>query len=328
MKRHVIPVLFAAAAIALAAPSARAIPVIQHAPVTNAEQGQPLGLRATVHDTAARVVSVTLFYTTSKGSTPFRAAMTASGAGLWFGTIPGHLVGPGKELFYYLQAENADGETRDTPWQTVQVLPPEGGSAAAIPSASAVADRARASAVPADAARTAPASAPAASAAPSKTDNSKKYWVTAGIIAGGALAVGGAIALAGSSGGGGGSSHKGGGSSEKVEDGTFGGNYNITFTPDDTAGVPAYDSGIASVYVKGSSVEVVGLWGSEIFNGTLSGSMFSAAKNVAARGSFPASYISVSGTFSGTSCTLTVNGTSTDAATPGQFTGSFSGTRH
>jgi hypothetical protein len=327
--RNTAAVLLAlAAACLLAPPAARAIPVIQHAPVLTAEQGRPLGLRATVHDTAARVESVTLFYTTSKGSTPFRAAMTSSGAGLWYGTVPGHLVGPGAELFYYIQAENADGETRDTPWQTVRVVAPASGSAAAIPSASAVAARAQASAVPAAAARTAPANAPAASAAPTKTDNSKKYWVTAGIIAGGAVAVGGAIALAGSGGGGGGGSGKGGGSSETVEDGTFGGNYSLTFTPDDTAGIPAYDSGIASVYVKGSTVEIVGLWGSEVFTGSLSGSMFSAAKNVSARASFPAAYISVSGTFSGSSCTVTVNGTSTDTAAPGSFSGSFSGSRH
>ena len=306
--------------------SARALPVIQHSPVLTAEQGRPLGLRATVHDTAARIESATLFYTTSKGSTPFRSPMTSSGAGLWYGTIPGHLVGPGAELFYYIQAENADGETRDTPWQTVRIVQPASGGAAAIPSAGAVADRARATAVPANAVRSTPADVAAASAAPSKPDNSKKYWVTAGIIAGGAVAVGGAIALSGSGGGGGNKS--GGGGDGKVEEGTFNGQYALTFTPDDTTALPASESANASVYVKGSSVEIVGLWGLEIFSGPLSGSMFSAAKNVAARNSFPDAYLSVSASFSGSSCTVTVNGTSTDPATPGSFSGSFSGTRH
>ncbi|MBR6022255.1 MAG: hypothetical protein IK066_07540, partial [Kiritimatiellae bacterium] len=145
MNRHFLPALAAAAFLFAAVPGARAIPVIRHAPVATAEQGRPLGLRATVQDTSARIESVTLFYTTSKASTPFRAPMTSSGAGLWFGTVPGHLVGPGPELFYYLQAENADGETRETPWQTVRVVAPASGSAASIPSASDVAARAAAS---------------------------------------------------------------------------------------------------------------------------------------------------------------------------------------
>ena len=55
--------------------------------------------------------------------------------------------------------------------------------------------------------------------------------------------------------------------------------------------------------------------------------MFSAAANVSARDSFPAAYLTVSGQFSGTSCRATVNGTSTDASTPGTFSGSVTASR-
>jgi hypothetical protein len=107
-----------------------------------AEKGKPLGVRATVRDAAARVESVSLFYATSRGMTPFRAAMSSSGAGVWYASIPGHMMGPGAQMFYYIQAENADGETRETDWQTVKLV--EAGVAPeAIPAASAVAQQAQ-----------------------------------------------------------------------------------------------------------------------------------------------------------------------------------------
>ena len=340
MKTNPFPrVLTVLLALALLPFSAPAVPVVQHSPVPTAEQGHPFGLRAAVRDATARVESVTLFYSASRSATPFRAPMSSSGAGLWYGSVPGHLVGPGPELFYYIQAENADGETADTPWYTVRVVPPsDSPSAASIPSASAVAAKAQSASVPpaAQAARRVQdqrAGSAAAQAAQDRSDNSKKYWIAAGVIAGGAVAVGGAIALSdSSSGGGSGSSSSGSGT---VTNGHFGGNYRVTFTPssgasppaDSTAPASTSDSGLVNFYVKGSSVEIVGLWGSEVLQGTLSGTMFSAAANVSARASFPAADLTVSGQFSGTSCTATVNGTSTDASTPGAFTGSVTASR-
>ncbi|MBR6022563.1 MAG: hypothetical protein IK066_09135, partial [Kiritimatiellae bacterium] len=159
-------------------------------------------------------------------------------------------------------------------------------------------------------------------------DNSKKYWVTAGIIAGGAVAVGGAIALAGGGGGGGGGSGGGSNSSTNaVADGTFGGTYTATFTPADTSQFGSYAAGPVSLYVKGSSVEIVGLWDTSI-TAPLSGNMFNAAKNLPANGSFPAAYLSVSGQVGGDYATGAINGTSTDTARPGDFAGSFTATRH
>lgn len=344
--QSIFPALLTAALLPFAA---QAVPVIQHSPVPTAEQGHPFGLRAAVRDATARIESVTLFYAASRSATPFRAPMSSSGAGLWYGSVPGHLVGPGTELFYYIQAENADGETADTPWYTVRVVPPgDSPSADAIPSASAVAAKAQSAAVPAaaaDARRTQAQRAQTASAqaAKDRSDNSKKYWITAGVIAGGAVAVGGAIALSdSSSGGGSGSSSSGSGA---VTNGNYGGNYTITFTPSSTANTAPpsssstsstssasaaaspSDSGLVNLYVKGTSVEIVGLWGSEVLTGSLSGNMFSAAANVSARASFPAAFLTVSGQFSGSSCTATVNGTSTDASTPGTFSGSANATR-
>lgn len=333
------PFRFAAPSLALLllAATAPAIPVIQHSPVPSAEQGHPFGLRAAVRDATARIESVTLFYAASRSATPFRAPMSSSGAGLWYGSVPGHLVGPGTQLFYYIQAENADGETTDTPWYTVAVVP-SADSPATIPSAAAVAAKAQSASVPpaAQAARRVQdqrAGSAAAQAAKDRSDNSKKYWIAAGVIAGGAVAVGGAIALSDSSSGGGSGSSSGSGT---VTNGNFGGNYSISFTPsssgvsppaDSPAPLASTDSGLVNLYVKDSSVEIVGLWGSEVLQGALSGNMFSAAANVSARPPFPAAFLSVSGQFSGTSCSATVNGTSTDASQPGTFGGSVNASR-
>lgn len=316
----------------LAAGEAWGVPKIQHSPVTAAQQGRALGLRASVTDTAARVKTVSLYYALSRGSTPFRVEMTSSGAGQWYGTIPGHLVGPGKELFYYIEAENADGETSETDWQTVRVLA-AATTPAAIPSATAVATQRQATAVPKTdevaqrGVGTAPSRAP-------KVDNSKKYWITAGIIAGGAVAVGGAIALSNSGGGGGGGSGGGGGGSGDggaVTNGNFGGAWQVCFEPsatDGSGGGTDCRTGDANVYVKGGSVEIVGLWGSEILTGTASGNVFSAAKTVDANGTFPSANLSVSGSFSGGgTCSMSVSGSSTDALRPGVFAGSFSGSK-
>ena len=319
-------------ALALLCTQAWAVPAISHSPVSVAERGKPIGLRATVTDASARVTDVTLYYALSRSSTPFRVEMASSGAGLWYGTIPGHVVGPGTELFYYFQAENADGETRETDWQTVKVVAPAAGAPAAIPSASQVGNQAAATAVPTAAPQRGVGTA--ASSAP-KVDNSKKYWVTAGIIAGGAVAVGGAIALSSNSGGGGG----GGGGDGVVTNGNFGGSYTLTFTADPqesggetnevaSAGAAAETvNGQLNVYVKGSTVEIVGLWGGEVITGSRSGNSFSAAKSVGATGNFPAAHLSVSGSFSSsTACSASVSGTSSDTARPGSIAGSFSGT--
>ena len=69
--------------LALLATPGFGVPTIVHDPIKVAEKGQPLGVRATVRDAAAPIESVALFYASSRGMTPFRAAMSSSGAGTW-----------------------------------------------------------------------------------------------------------------------------------------------------------------------------------------------------------------------------------------------------
>ena len=71
-------------------------PVISHTPVRVAVKGQPLGLRAVVRDAGGTVTGVSAYYAASRGMTPFRLDMSTAGAGIWYGSIPGHLIGPGE----------------------------------------------------------------------------------------------------------------------------------------------------------------------------------------------------------------------------------------
>ncbi len=298
----------------LAAPGFGA-PVIVHDPITVAEKGQPLGIRATVRDAGARVETVALFYAASRGMTPFRLPMASTGAGVWYATIPGHMIGPGSQLFYYLQAENADGEAKETDWQTVKVAE-SGVAPAAIPSATAVAQQAQREAVAAPATRPAPAPAPAAKSGKSK------YLLPAAVIVGGAVAVGGALAIASHNEGGGGG---GGGSSP---DGNYGGNYNICFEPTSPSNtLTVCDSGPVNVYVDGTQVEIVGLWGAEVLTATLGGQVFSAVKDVPASPKFPAARLIVSGELTADACTARVDGYSTDLVDPGNFSGQITATK-
>ena len=291
-------------------------PTIQHDPIQVAEKGQPLGVRVTVHDAGARVETVTLFYAASRGMAPFRAPMSSSGAGMWYATIPAHMVGPGAQMFYYVQAENADGETRETDWQTVKVV--EAGVAPeAIPSASAVAREAQQQAIPAKTGTT-PAPTPAPKGGKSK------YLIPAAIIVGGAVAVGGALAIATYDSGGGSSDDD----STTVTNGNYGGTYSYCFEPTSVSNTTTVcDSGLVNVYVEGADVEIVGLWNSEVLTATMNGSVFSATKSVSATTNFPAAYLIVAGEISGDSCTATVNGYSRDSENPGNFTGRFDTTK-
>lgn len=294
-----------------------AVPTILHDPIRMAEKGQALGVRATVRDAAARVESASLFYASSRGMTPFRAAMSSSGAGVWYATIPGHMMGPGEQLFYYIQAENADGESKETDWQTVKLV--EAGVApAAIPSASAVAQQAQRQAAPGV------AQATAAPAPPPKSGKAK-YLIPASIIVGGAVAIGGALAIAVHDSGGGGD---GGGGSATVTNANFGGNYEICFVPGGTSNTTTVcDSGLLNIYARNGGVEIVGLWGAEILTATLNGQVFSAVKTVPATVRFPTAHLIVSGEINGARCTARVNGYSTDPLQPGDFSGNAETTK-
>jgi hypothetical protein len=311
-------------ALALAATSATAVPTILHDPVQVAQKGNALGVRATVRDDASPVESVSLFYATSRGSTPFRASMASAGAGAWFATIPGHMIGPGSQLFYYIQAENAEGETRDTDWVGVRVVD-VGVAPKDIPTAEDAARQARAQ----DAARAAaqaPASggvAPSAPAAVPPPPERNRYLVPAAIVVGGALAVGGAIAIAGSSDSGG-----GGGGGGDVTNANFGGSYSYCLDPGAATSLyTVCDSGLVNVYVREGQAEVVGLWDAEVFSTPLNGSVFTVAKSVPNKLGFPQSYLIVSGEIRGDVCTGRINGYSQDPEMPGNYSGEFDTTK-
>jgi len=314
-----------AAALAGALPAA-AMPVIQHDPVRTGVKGQALGLRVTVRDAAARVSGVSLFYATSRGMTPMRTALTGTGAGVWYGSIPGHMVGPGDTLMYYIQAENADGETAETDWINVR-LSETGVAPERIPSATAAAAAAQRSAMPA--AQNKPAQTAARSdVRQSQEEESpyRKYLVPGAIALGTVAVVGGAVALAGSGGGGGGG---GGGSNTNNYNGTYSGNYHMSFTPSGSGGaetVPSQtEGGLASVYVEGTGVRIVGMWGGETISCTRTSRTFSGTAAVSAHGSFPAAHLVATGELEDSGgCRVTVEGYSTDAAKPGDFSGSAS----
>ena len=306
----------AALALALLAAPAWGVPTIVHDPIRVGEKGQPLGVRATVRDAAARVEAVSLFYAASRGMTPFRSAMSSSGAGVWYGTIPGHMMGPGEQMFYYIQAENADGETKETEWQTVK-LADAGVAPAAIPSATAVAQRAQREAVPASAQTASPPAPPA-------KGGKAKYLIPASIIIGGAVAIGGALAIATHNSG----SSGGGDDPVAVTNANYGGTYNICFVPNTVTNTTTLcDSGLVNIYVRNGGVEIVGLWGTEVLTATLNGQVFSAVKPVPATTLFPAAQLIVSGEIHGETATARVDGYSTDALNPGNFSGQLETTK-
>ena len=306
----------AAVAFALLATPGFGVPTIVHDPVKVAQKNAPLGVRATVRDAAARVEMVSLFYAASRGMTPFRAAMASSGAGVWYGTIPGHMMGPGGQMFYYIQAENADGETKETEWQTVKLVE-SGVAPEAIPSATSVAQQAERQAGPG------PAKTP--TPVPQDKGGRSKYLIPGAIIVGGAVAIGGALAIASHNSG---SSGGGDGGTGTVTNGNYGGTYDLCFVPNTVSNTATVcDSGLVNIYVRNGGVELVGLWGAEVLTATLNGQVFSAVKPVPATTLFPAAQLIVSGEIHGETATARVDGYSTDALNPGNFSGQLETTK-
>jgi hypothetical protein len=315
----------------LAALPALAVPVIRHDPVASAIKGQPLGIRAFVRDPVARVTEVALYYASSRGMTPMRAALTASGAGAWYGSIPGHLVGPGDTLVYYIQAENADGETAETDWVNVR-LASEGPAPEDIASSAAAASEASRRALPpAQNKPEARRAAPTVPAPEKKEESTFRQWaVPAAIVAGGAVVVGGAVAIAGSGGGGG-----DGGSSTNAPEGTYSGNYTLTFNGSTAAtneaaadaaapegsGSAKTRSALASAYFEDGNVKLVGLWGGTTLSGSCPSRTFTISSSVPAYDGWPASHLVVAGAVSGKKCTLTISGYPTETGTTGEISG-------
>ncbi len=96
-------------------------PIIRHEPVTLAQAGQPLTVRAFVSDDSGQIRSVTLFYSTSSDAAPSRVAMENSGAGSFFGTLPPAMLVGGKPIAYYIEALDLNSTAAETPWYTIAV---------------------------------------------------------------------------------------------------------------------------------------------------------------------------------------------------------------
>lgn len=332
-KKAAILALAAAGWVWVGAGTAEARPTISHDPVRVAVKGQPLGLRAVVRDAGGRVTAVSVYYAASRGMTPFRMDMNTAGAGIWYGSIPGHLIGPGDELLYYVHAENSEGETSETGWTTVKVVE-DGVGADQMPSAGAVAQNAERAAAaqagskPAGAGGTAAAGKAGGEEKPAevKEGGSKRYWVPVAIVAGGAAAIGGGIALASSGGGGGGHGGSGSGGGT-VTNANFGGSYVLAFKPAAEDAAPVGDSGLLNVYVKDGRVQIAGLWGGEVLETEQNGNTFTAVADVGARGGMPAAHLIVTGEAGSSRCSGRVDGYSADELTPGNFSGTFETTK-
>jgi hypothetical protein len=306
----------AAVAFALLATPGFGVPTIVHDPVKVAQKNAPLGVRATVRDAAARVEMVSLFYAASRGMTPFpNGDVEFRGGGVVWHDPRAH-DGTGGQMFYYIQAENADGETKETEWQTVKLVE-SGVAPEAIPSATSVAQQAERQAGP----------GPAKTPAPMPQDKGgrSKYLIPGAIIVGGAVAIGGALAIASHNSG---SSGGGGGGTGTVTNGNYGGTYNVCFVPNSVSNAATVcDSGLVNIYVRDGGVEIVGLWGAEVLTATLNGQVFSAVKPVPATALFPAAQLIVSGEIQGATATARVDGYSTDALNPGNFSGQLETTK-
>jgi hypothetical protein len=185
-------------------------PVISHRALQSAAQGQSLSVRAQVESPTDPLESVSLFFTTSTDSAPVRIPMKESADNIWAGTIPADFLAGYTRLNYYIAAANSQGLTAETPWYRVKLL------SLSAPSA------------------TRPATTTPIRSQQSP-ETSERSWVKPALIAGGAVAVAGGIALAVSGGGGGGGGDDSG-SADPAPDisGTYAGSVTTCYAANET----------------------------------------------------------------------------------------------
>ncbi len=105
---------------------------IRHEPVRMALPGQSIGIRAAIAGTPPR--SVSLFFTPSRDVAPFRLPMRASGEGVYAVTIPELNLAGLREVYYYIEARDANDGITETPWYTITIhTPADTADAAAAP---------------------------------------------------------------------------------------------------------------------------------------------------------------------------------------------------
>jgi hypothetical protein len=281
-------------------------PVISHDSVPAAVRGQPLSIIAKVSAGSAEVKAVNLYYTLSKDAAPFKVVMQNSGASVYYGSIPAHLLGSVKEISYYIEAIDKAENTSETDWFAVPVKDAKAADQRAYQ----------------------PPVAPVAPAKPQQVTPSQPEKkgkmgtaLTVGLIGAGAAAVvGGAIYLANSGGGGGGDNP------DTDKAGTYAGSETICFslmggTPDctrrdirvviDTAGVVRSDT-----LQPGTALE-----------GRLNGSSFVLVATINEPASNRTGEIFFSGNIVEGRILGSIDGQTTEPAGQGQYTGTFTATK-
>jgi len=187
---------------------------ILHAPVKVALNGQSISVRARVSGGAPPLRSVALLWAPSRDAAPYRISMQDTGTGIFAATIPETLFAGLDELYYYLEAVDADDAVAETAWYTVKIR--------------SLAPRRPAPASPA-ARQSRPARGRPAPAA--VNEGEPRQWVKPALIGGGILAAGAATyALTQDSGGGSGSRNDENPPTSDAE-GTYLGNVTLCFQP-------------------------------------------------------------------------------------------------
>lgn len=267
-------------------------PVIDHSPVKVALRGQNIIVRATITNDSGSIKEATLFVAVSRDAAPFRVAMHDTGAGVYTGTISADLLGNLDRFQYYIDAVDAQAQTTETPWYTVEVKSAEAGK-----------------------------NAPADGGAP-ESESKQSSWVKPALIVGGVLAVGGAaLAL----------SHGGGSSSPAApvntatnSAGTYAGSQTTCFQP--SGGSSTCASGAITITIDtASTVTSDTLYTGQHLTGQLSGNNFVLVAAVQTGGQ--TGQVQFLGTVVDTRIVGSITGSAKTGTGDGTYSGSFSAVR-
>ena len=291
-----------------------AAPLIEHDPVSVAVQGQPITILAKVSDEGGTVKSVVLYYTPSRDAAPFKIPMHASGAHVYYGTIPTDLIAGADRISYYIEAVDNLDTMAETSWYDVEIRNPSaaGGTAGA--------------ATPAVKTATEPVQKIAPST-PAPRQEEKANIVGIGIIAGGAVAVaGGALLASNMSDDGDDSSSSDGGGSTVTNAGTYKGS--VTVCLELTGSSPSCSAHAITILIDDNNlVSTSTLQEGVTMTDTLSGDSFMMTAEVDDAESGLTGEIIFSGTVVGERIVGTVTGTATSTAGSGVYSGTFSATK-
>ena len=291
-------------------------PIIEHDPVSVAVQGQPITILAKVSDDAGSVKSVVLYYTPSKDAAPFKIPMHASGAHVYYGTIPTDLIGESDRISYYIEAIDNMETMAETSWYNVEIRNPS------------AADTTPKRATPTAGSASEPVQTVAPST-PARQEGEKANLVGIGIIAGGAVAVAGGALLASNMGDDGGddsSSDNGGGTTTVTNAGTYKGTATVCF--EFTGASPSCSSHAVTILVDNNNlVSSSTLQEGVALTDTLSGNSFMMTAPVEDTDTGLTGEIIFTGTLIDERIVGSVAGSATSTTGSGVYSGTFSATK-